>query len=265
MDVDDTIVAIAGAILHEHRLHVLSVRDRDHIFYYAVPSKRVRHARHFQTPLAAAMPGHPQHRGDGVYALQSGSKMIAAIKQGAELFVLHDEACAIDAAAQRHVLPVHMLSDTTEMWPLEPISGRQRALVERIAGKLSRLSAWVLGSSALAYLLLSGGDAYLARQAEQQEKARPTAEIVSQFQYTSPLFEQLAHFQQISATVVRSGGWIEGYIWKPRKGEAFEIVMPGWISHDYIEALGPGTVADYNIPDNLVTARKGNLEEMSKP
>lgn len=265
MDIDAAIVKIAGDILQDYRLHVLQARHGDHVFFFAVASRWISHAQSFGTALAAALPGHPQHRGDGVYALQAGEETFAAVKQGADLFLLQGDASTVEAAAKQHGLSIHATSPQTEAWPLTSVFSQQRRQIERVTGKITAAAAWLLGTCATAYLLLCAGETYLNWHQKPDLHSPATADLVRQFQYTSPLFEQLAHFQQISATVVRAGGWIEGYTWKPGQDESFEIVMPGWISQDYIEALGKGTIADYNIPDNLVIAHKGTLKKGEQP
>lgn len=264
-DADNTIVSIVGAILQDTRLHVLSARGGDHVFYLAVASKWVSHTKHFHTALAAALPGHPEHRGNAIYAIQIGKSMVAAVKQDADLFIVNEDAATLNGMAQDSLLPLLVLPSDAKSWPLESNFSRQRNSIERITGKVARLSTYVLAACILLYLIMSGAEEYLKRNSKQLARSDATADLIRDFQYTSPLSEQLAHFQLISATVVRAGGWIDGYIWKPGKEEAFEIIMPGWISQDYIEALGAGTVAEYNIPDNLVIARKGTLRSVDKP
>lgn len=258
-------VTIAGGVLQDHRLHILSAGDGEYVYYLAVPSRWVTHAERFQTPLAMALPGHPEHRGDGVYVLNTSSEGIAAVKRHGEFFLVHEAPSVIEKAAQDYGLPVHAVDNAVESWPLESVYSRQRNIIGQATAKVTRIAGYTLGVCLVLYALLVGGKMYLERGAANKAATGATAEIVKQFQYTSPLSEQLAHFQQISVAVVRAGGWIEGYIWRPGKDEAFEITLPGWVSRDYIEALGEETVADYSIPDNLVIARKGDLEKMSKP
>jgi hypothetical protein len=264
MDIEAAIVKIAGAILQDYRLHTLYVRDEAHVFYYAVPSRLISHASQFETALAAAMPGHPDYQGDAIYALDIGMEFVAVIKQQGDFFLTHGDREAINTLADKHTLPIHILSTAAQTWPLKSAFGSQRKYIEELSQRIVRMSTLALGVGTLLYLALLGGEQYLKWSSKSSSQTQALADTIQRFEYTSPLFEQLAHFQKISATVVRSGGWIEGYSWKPGKDESFEIVMPGWISQDYIDSLGPGTVTEYNIPDNLVTARKGSIEKVGK-
>lgn len=265
---EDAIGTIAGGILHDHRLHILSNGDSEYIYYYAVPSKWVTHDEQFMTPLAMALPGHPGHRGNGIYVLNTSHARVAVVKRSGEFFLLSEESSAtsaIEKVAHDYGLPIHTIEETVKPWPLESVYSRQRNLIGQVVGKVAKAVGYILGACVALYALFAVTEVYLERVAKDKAVTGSAGEVVKQFQYASPLSEQLAHFQQISAAVVRAGGWIEGYIWRPGKGEAFEITLPGWVSRDYIEALGTGTVVDYSIPENLVFARKGDLEKMSKP
>jgi hypothetical protein len=261
----EAVASIATSALHDARLHALVASDEQRAYYFAVPSATVSHGAGFATQLAAALPGHPGHQGDGMYALVLGRSAIAAVRRGIELFIVRVDVDALAAKAQALELPLHRLGLDTEAWPLESLFGKHRQLVERHSAKWAKIFGITLAACTVAYASLMGAETYAARHGGRLWQTTPAADTVKHLQYTSPLFEQLAHFQRISATVVRSGGWINGYIWKPNKGEAFEIVMPGWISQDYVEALGKDAIAEYNIPDNLVVVRKGDLEKLSKP
>ncbi len=262
---NDVIASIATTALHDARLHMLVTYHDGHAYYFAVPSAYISHASDFATPLASALPNHPGHLGDGVYALVLGSMAIGAIKHGAELTIVREETEQLAARALALELPLHCLGNDVQAWPLESVFGRYRQAVERYSALLTKFFAITLLACTVTYAAMLGAEAYAAKHGGRLWQSSPAPEVVTHLQYTSPLFEQLAHFQRISATVVRSGGWIEGYVWKHDKGEAFEIAMPGWISQDYVEALGKGAIADYNIPDNLVVVRKGDLEKLSKP
>jgi len=265
LDVEGAIVKIAGGILRDHCLHILSASDGEHVYYFAVPSKWVTHAEKFETQLAMALPGHPEHRGDGIYVLDVSPIVVAVIKRRGEFLLLCDEASAIDKIAQDSRLEIYNAGTATTSWPLESLDGYHRGIIGNIVNRFARLATYVTVGCIVLYASLTLVDVLLDQFNKDKVLLGSTAEAVKHIQYASPMSEQLAQIQKISATVVRAGGWIDGYIWKQGKGEAFEIFLPGWVSRDYMEALGPGIVTDYNIPDNLVVARKGNLEEMSKP
>jgi len=72
-----------------------------------------------------------------------------------------------------------------------------------------------------------------------------------------PLARQISRIQIVSATVVRSGGWIQSYRLVGEDDEAFEIVLPSWVSQDYLDSLGRnGVITDLRDVEGLLTVRK---------
>ena len=72
-----------------------------------------------------------------------------------------------------------------------------------------------------------------------------------------PLARQISRIQIVSATVVRSGGWIQSYRLLEEDNESFELVLPSWVSQDYLDSLGRvGVVTDLRDMEGLLTVRK---------
>lgn len=262
-NIEEMVVKIAGSIFLNDRIHMLTIQDGGNVYYLAAPSRYITCAEKFSTPLAMALPGHPSHQGDGAYLLSTTSLNLGVIKRNDDFFLSRDPL-EIERIAHEHGLPIHQIDAGIEPWPLEAAYARYRGIIGRATQRVARIAGYTIAACATFYAMIVITQA-IAAHIPSWLPSFSKAEAVKQFQYTSPLSEQLAHFQKISSTVVRAGGWIDGYIWKAGQGEAFEITLPGWISHDYIDALGPDTIADYAIADNLVIAKKGDLERMSKP
>lgn len=259
----DAVAAIAGRALHDHRLHVLTAVDGGYLYYFALASKWVTHAPTFDTVLAIALPGHPQHRGDGIY-LHAAAPGVAAIKRQGELLLIGDDDATLEGIARAYGLGTHRIDAATTPWPLVAADDARRESISRMTGRIATVCRRAIGACVALYVVMALADAVLDQLASDTVPVAATAALVKRIQYVSPLSEQLAQIQKMSATVVRAGGWIEGYVWKQGKGEAFSITLPGWVSQDYIESLGPGTVTEQNVPDNLIIARKGDLENMGK-
>lgn len=257
--VRDAVAAIAGQTLGERRVHLLAAGDAEHVYYMALPSNLLAAGVRCETPLAMALPGHPRHRGDGVYVLASAPS-VAAVKRHGSLALLCDVTSPQELARQ-YGLALHSTDASVAAWPFQSADDLRRDAIGAIAARVARLSCATVGASVTLYLLLSLGDVLLDHADRAQPAAASVAPLVKRIQYASPLSEQLAQIQRVFGTVVRAGGWIEGYTWSQRKGEAFEITLPGWVSRDYIEALGRGTVTEQNVADNLVLARKGKFEK----
>jgi hypothetical protein len=72
-----------------------------------------------------------------------------------------------------------------------------------------------------------------------------------------PLARQISRIQTVSSTVVRSGGWIQSYRLVNEDDESFELVLPSWVSQDYLDSLGrAGVTTDLRDMEGLLTVRK---------
>lgn len=256
-DAEDTAARVAANALHDERLHMLASRSGDGTYFLAFPSRLATGGECFETPLAVALPTHPQHRGDGIYSFAEAD--VAIVKCAGELLSVPRERAGLESLAVEYRLPMYDVGPEVQPLAMEPVYGRNRKAAERIARRVMHVSRVVLVASLAVYAVMGLSNGAARILAERRATADATAETVRRLQYVSPLAEQLAHLQIVFGTVVRAGGWINGYIWK-RGEEAFDISLPGWVSHDYVDAMGPGATADFNIADNLVIVRKGDLE-----
>lgn len=260
-DVEDAAARVAANALHDQRLHLLVSVSGGHVYFLAFPSRFATGDEVFATSLAVALPTHCQHRGDGIYTFAEAE--VALVKRSGELHIFAKGDSDLERLAAKYGLQVHTIGTEAQSWPMEPIYGRDRKAAERMAQRVMHICRLVLVGSLVLYAGLGLSDFAARLLAERKATNDAIAETVRRLQYVSPLTEQLAHLQIVFGTVVRAGGWINGYAWKSGQ-EAFEIFLPGWVSHDYVDALGSGVTADFNIADNLVVVRKGNLDVVGK-
>lgn len=257
-DPEQTANLLATHALNDQPVHLILDRFEGQIYYLAVPSALVLGGGH-ATPLSAALPNHPAHQGDGIYVLNSARRKMAVVKERANLFALPSTE-SVERSADLYGLAIVVVDDLQNAWAFESFHARRNARRQRITSMLDLVAVMTVLVSVCIY-----GFALWVERAGERVQGGGLEHVVAEFQYVSPLSEQLAHFQQISATVVRAGGWIEEYVWRPKTGESFRISLPGWVSRDYIEALGQGVVTEYSIADNLVTVTKGKQELGEKP
>lgn len=260
-DGEDAAARVAANALQDERIHMLASRSGDGTYFLAFPSRLATGGECFETPMAVALPTHPQHRGDGIYSFAGAD--VAIVKRAGELLSVPGDSAALESLAVEYRLPTHNVGPDVQPLALEPVYGRNRKAAERIARRVMHVSRVVLVASLVLYVVVEFSTGAARIVAERRATADAMAETVRRLQYVSPLAEQLAHLQIVFGTVVRAGGWINGYVWK-RGEEAFDISLPGWVSHDYVDAMGPGATADFNIADNLVIVRKGDLEAVGK-
>lgn len=259
-DVDRTVFMVAQDVLGTARMHVLVATDAasQMVYYLATPSAALSSIPGFATPLAAALPAHPQHRGDGIYLLQDVNLSVAVEKTADQFRLLANSNDVMgDWLAERPQVPVHRVEDD-QAWTMESVPGAYRRLADGISLRSAKGSAAVGSIALLIYLTTSIGVSVQNAVADKSNQAHMSAvnEAVTRIEFISPLSQQVARLQRVSALVVRAGGWIDEY--EVRNGtEKFVLMMPAWITRDYIDALGPKVEADQSPDENLVRISLG--------
>ncbi|MEB0135315.1 hypothetical protein QN362_08215 [Actimicrobium sp. CCC2.4] len=259
-DIDKSVFMVAQDVLGTARMHLLVAVDRDNatVFYFAAPSSAFTSIPAFSTPLAAALPGHPQHRGDGIYFLPDVSLSVAVEKTRDHIrLIANTPEVMADWLAGQTESAVYPVEDD-EAWTMESIPAAYRRIADGISLSASRYCVVVAAIALLVYVGAAIGISVLNASADKSSQAHMKAinNAVTRIDFVSPLSQQLARMQKVSALVVRAGGWIDEYRVKDGN-EKFILMMPAWITRDYVDALGPSVVADQTSDDNLIRIAQG--------
>ena len=254
-DVDKTVFMMVQDMLGTPKMHLLVAIDApgEMVYYFAAPSAAFTSIPVFSTPLASALPSHPQHRGDGIYFLQGLTLAVAVEKTRDHLRVVANTIEVMAEWLAEHDPATIYRVDNDVPWTMESIPGAYRRLVDGISLRTAKYSA-VVGIGALVlYLVASLGTSFQRAAADKSNQAHIAAinNAVGKIDFISPLSQQVARLQKVSALVVRSGGWVEEYELK-NDTEKFILMMPSWITKDYIDALGPKIEADQANEENLL-------------
>ena len=257
-DVEKSIFFIAREVLHTDKIHtVTSISiDGQQLYYFAVPSALLNQTGAFETPLVAAFPAHPDHRGEGVYYIERETFACAVIKDGDTFQCLTNKADVLMAHIRDLNLPLHNV-DQAHPWQLESAAGRHRRLADRFSMATIKVAASVTAVAAIVGFSAMLVQSFMSSQAsaDAAHAAVQLNSVVMKIEHASPLSQQLAQLQKVSSTVVRAGGWIEGYELKGN-AESFSVSLPEWVTQDYIKALGAGTKADKDIGNNIIRVSK---------
>ncbi len=254
-DVDKSVFMIAQDVLGTGKLHLLVTTDAASAtaYYFAAPSAAFTSIPTFSTPLAAALPTHPQHRGDGIYFLQDVNLSVAVEKNRDQLRLVANSTDAMaEWLAERPEMPIYRV-DGFDAWAMESIPGAYRRLADGISLRTAKVSSVVAAIALALYGVASVGISVLNSSADTSNQTHMKAinDAVTKIDFVSPLAQQMARLQRVSALVVRGGGWIEEYELKSGN-ERFVLMMPAWITKDYVDALGPKVEADQAADENLV-------------
>lgn len=249
----------AYAILGTNRLHAHYEVRSNHVYYFAIESTHMSSLPGFLLPFVDVLPEGSMHRGDGVYLLSAADYCAALIIESGSLQYLCNEPEVVrDHLAGLDLMIVDISAQGGK--PLRSIPQAIHGVTERFSGGLLKLSCAVLGFSALTFVGAQLANAYTTNKS--LDGMNPVAvendlnATLKKLNVQQPLARQISRIQKVSSTVVRSGGWIEKYSMKGTDQEYFELVLPSWVSQDYIDALGRDVVTDLRDMDGLLIVRK---------
>lgn len=247
-------------ILQDHfqtkQFQYVTSQHADHIFYIAQRSDALTNLAEFATPLAAAFPDHPDHRGDGIYQLTNELLSAVIIKKGNSLQAMTHSKALIDAELSVIELPTF---DATEASPsvLRSMTSRDRLIADRLSAITTKFSFYAATLFVCIGLASHATSVYFDTKVENSKlkTSEEITDVLTKIEHASPLSEQVARYQQVAATVIRAGGWIDEYQFKDGK-ESFSVSLPEWVTQDYIKALGTGAVAEKDPVNNVIRVKK---------
>lgn len=257
----------AYAILGTHRLHTYYIERAGHVYYFAIESACLSSAPGFSLPFVDVLPGGPLHVGDAIYLLNGTDYAAALIIEGGSLRLLCNDADVLKDFLIGLDLQVVEIEHKGGK-PLSSIPQAIQGITERVSAMLMKGSMGVLISASLVFLGAQAASAYTNSQSAKGLNARAVESDLNatlvKLSVQQPLARQISRIQKVSATVVRSGGWIEKYQMKGENDESFELVLPSWVSQDYLDSLGRDVVTDLRDMEGLLTVRKQGKKESLK-
>lgn len=255
----------AYALLGTNRLHTWFVERAGFVYYFAIESRYLASASGFTVPFADALPDAPLHQGDAIYLLSEADFSVAMILEGGNLRLL----CSDTDAIKDYLLDIDL-----QVVEIANRGGKSlKSVPQAIRGISDRVSAWLMkGSLGVLIISLIGfigiqvGNVVLKRNNDTSLNAQAVESdlntTLKDLSVQQPLARQISRIQIVSATVVRSGGWIESYRLLEEDDESFEIVLPSWVSQDYLDSLGrKGVTTDLRDIEGLLTVRKKSVKD----
>ncbi len=255
---------ICQDILDTTSIHmVFDIKD-GYIFYMAVPSKYLASHLKFATSLASAFSSHPQHQGDAVYLLKEPPCGYAMIRRGNTLKLLVNQLDILEESIESAELPVIDVSQFSAL-PMYSIPLLYRNYTDKIANVVSKAAATMLVATTAVMMVSEMGQAViaLAKIDTPEVILQKANQSIRNAKLSQPLSRQITQVQNVSATVVRAGGWIEEYTLKGNE-EKFVIALPTWVSKDYLDSLGKGVTTELQEADNLIWVYKGKPKRIAE-
>jgi hypothetical protein len=244
-------------------VHTYTAIEDGFVFYLACDSRALSSVSGFSTPLAAALPGHPNHQGEGAYHVQISPHHSAAIVRRARQLSLYANTTdvvqdTLEALQDEH-LPRHDAS-TSQHVELASETWIHRQLANRIGSLTAIASLSTIAVCAAIIVVSNGVSGYLSKShandlAETAEKANA---LIAATPMIQPLAEQLNKVQALSYAAVSAGGWIDGYQFAHASGERYVISLPSWVTQDAIKALGDGVRTEAQPSGDLIWVLKSD-------
>lgn len=257
----------AYAILGTNRLHAYYTVRAGYVYYFAIESVFMSSSPGFRLPFADVLPDGHLHAGDAVYLLHGEGYSVALVIEGGSVRLMCNEPDVLKDYLIGLDLPVVDIEHKGGK-PLTSIPQAIQGITERFSALMMKSSVAVLGLSSFVFL---GAQAYGFYTDTQNTRALNARAVENDLNATlvklsiqQPLARQISRIQKVSATVVRSGGWIEKYQLKGETDESFELVLPSWVSQDYLDILGRDVVTDLRDMEGLLSVRKQGIKESSK-
>lgn len=223
------------------------------VFYIAMPCSAMASNLSFYTPLAAALPGHRDHRGDGAYLLEMDGVIAAIVKKGGALDLVVNSSAIVRSLVDGLDLPVFEADgfEPTELIALDVLRKRES---DKLASVVSKIAMWTGGFSAIFLVAASIASGFF--EPTIAEKREMEAEkMLQQSLKPQPIFDHVSGLQKVASVTARAGGWIKSYKFEKNK-VTWVIELPEWVTKDYIDELGPGAKADLIAGKNLIKVVK---------
>jgi hypothetical protein len=261
VNAEAAVALVARDILGTEDVHTVSVREPvlKRILYFAVPSKVLTSVPNAALPLTAALPGHPAHRGPGAYVLTHGNRSAAALFTGTQLRLLFNERDLIAETIAEQGLPEFNVNEVQDGYPLTSAYAALQQRVDTTSERVTRIAGVLTLVAATLLLTAQFATGYFQSKLDAINDSKEIAlqRFTSDLTLTSRLSEQIAMVQAVASNTVRTGGWIERYRMEGRR-EAFEVMLPEWVTRDVIQSFGSDAKAEL-AGGGMVLVRRGKI------
>jgi hypothetical protein len=254
------VVNHAYALLGTNRLHTYFIERAGYVYYFAIESGYLASSPEFKLPFIDVLPNCPLHQGDAIYLLHGSDYSVALVLESGSLRLLCNDPEAIKDYLIDLDLQVVEINDRGGK-PLASVPQAIQGISDRVSSYLMKGSIGVLTVSLISFVGVQITNTVMSRNNETSLNARAVENdlnaTLKDLSVQQPLARQISRIQTVSATVVRSGGWIQSYRLLNEDDESFELVLPSWVSQDYLDSLGrSGVITDLRDMEGLLTVRK---------
>ena len=261
VNAEAAVALVARDILGTEDVHTVSVREPvlKRILYFAVPSRVLTSVPNNALPLTAALPGHPAHRGPGAYVLNHGNRSVAALFTGTQLRLLFNDRDVIAESITEQGLTEYSVNEVQDGYPLTSAYAALQQRVDTTSERTTRIAGVATLVAGALYLAAQTATGFFQSRLDaiSDRKELALQRFTQDLSLSSRLTEQVAMLQTVASNTVRTGGWIEFY-WQVDGREAFEVMVPEWVTRDIVQAFGSEARAELT-GDGMVRVRRGKV------
>jgi type II secretory pathway pseudopilin PulG len=254
--------------LDDEQLHTIFVvhPEKNILYCMAIPSKKLKADwLNENIELLSYLPGQSGYKGDGLYRLNLGSRAVVLSLSGSNVDLIVNDTTVIDdwiEELDENIFVYDVSGENIEsIYQFKANSYEVAYFIDQLINKLSQVFAILIVVFVSIFLLgewfSHSVSANIAANLEARAKALENAQ--DQLLTQSLLPAQIAHLQEISSAVIKAGGWIEQYELN-EKGEGFKIVLPSWVSRDYLDALGKNVRTTKGNDEMYITLTSGDIK-----
>lgn len=257
-DAARTMFLVARNALDTEAIHVAYQYYENSVAYLAIPASAAASGL-LATQLVAALPGHPNHLGDGVYVLPLASTTVAVVCWKNRFEIYHHEQAAIDHVFQELGPDVPQF-DVTDLpyGEMVPALTWARQSARHTLAAVSMVNMAAASGVAVLVTMAVVANVYFTTETKRRtmDTTRQLQGVVMEILGQTRLNDQLQELTTLAATATRGGGWIREYEFK-NGASRFVVVMPPWITPDYVRQMGPDVVAEQDIVKGVIEFTKG--------
>jgi hypothetical protein len=250
--------AAAEACDTEH-VHMVWTQARDRLWYIAAPSSSFSTSPTPVAPLAAALPGHPEHQGDGAYTATIGAEVAVVIVRNtddptqAEILSFIGEPEQVASFIHAHT-PAGTLPLVTDTFAGAPWQG-YRIADERRLGSLAYLTGktgWMASGLTVipvAILLAVFGFTSISADQTETQRSSATTTLIDRIKTatTNPLRATTTEIRAVAAGVSEAQGHV--LLYRVRNGQPGLVLdLPSWATATQIRNI-PGLQRVENDPN----------------
>lgn len=268
-----SIVWRAQDVLQTEKVHTYIKEHNNILYFFAAPSSQFIDATNQSICLAKCLPGNPMYSGDGIYIIKDSKYTVALLIKNEQIELVFNENSVmndwLEEEKEKSIAVFYLDCDSMDYtYVMTTAFNEVRHTLDK---NLNRLGVITM----VATLLFAAGtftlhslkpDTDFYTEFNKKTHAYKEAAINALKSSNAPtdLAMQARRLQEVSATVVKAGGWINSYEINDKMQESIEARMPVWVTPEYLVPFAGNIQTLVDKKENMLAIYKNQLKEEKK-